>query len=111
MKPVKNELRKLLEHAGNASKRHRLHRRFANNLLKLCPALWTFLTVPGVTPTNNAAERALRGPVIHRKLSYGNQSDAGERFTERSLSASVTCRLQHRSLLHYLTQLFKIGTA
>src|ERR1039458_6740421 len=33
-----------------------------NNLLKLWPALWTFITVPGVTPTNNAAERALRGP-------------------------------------------------
>ena len=105
MKPVKNELRRLLEHAGNKSKRHRLHRRFANNLLKLWPALWTFLTVPGVTPTNNAAERALRGPVIHRKLSHGNQSDDGERFTERSLSASVTCRLQHRSLLAYLRDL------
>lgn len=105
MKPIQNELRKLLEHAGNGSKRHRLHRRFANNLLKLWPALWTFVTVPGVTPTNNAAERALRGPVIHRKLSHGNQSEDGERFTERSLSASVTCRLQHRSLLAYLRDL------
>lgn len=103
--PVQNELKELLEHAGNGSKRHRLHRRFANNLLKLWPALWTFITVPGVTPTNNAAERALRGPVIHRRLSYGNQSDDGERFTERSLSASVTCRLQHRSLLAYLRDL------
>jgi transposase len=105
MTPIQNELRELLEHAGNGSKRHRLHRRFANNLLKLWPALWTFITVPGVTPTNNAAERALRGPVIHRKLSHGNQSDDGERFTERSLSASVTCRLQHRSLLRYLRDL------
>jgi transposase len=105
MTPIQNELRKLLEHAANGSKRHRLHRRFANNLLKLWPALWTFITVPGVTPTNNAAERALRGPVIHRKLSHGNQSDDGERFTERSLSASVTCRLQHRSLLAYLRDL------
>ena len=105
MKPVMTDLRKLLEHAANGSKRHRLHRRFANNLLKLWPALWTFITVPGVTPTNNAAERALRGPVIHRKLSHGNQSDDGERFTERSLSASVTCRLQHRSLLAYLRDL------
>jgi transposase len=106
MKPIQNELRELLEHAANGSKRHRLHCRFAKNLLKIWPALWTFLTVPGVTPTNNAAERALRGPVIHRRLSYGNQSDDGERFTERSLSASVTCRLQHRSLHHYLSQLF-----
>jgi transposase len=105
MKPIKNELRELLEHATNGSTRHRLHRRFATNLLKLWPALWTFITTPGVTPTNNAAERALRGPVIHRKLSHCNQSDDGERFTERSLSASVTCRLQHRSLLAYLRDL------
>jgi transposase len=105
MTPIQTELRTLLEHAANGSKRHRLHRRFANNLLKLWPALWTFITIPGVTPTNNAAERALRGPVIHRKLSHGNQSDNGERFTERSLSASVTCRLQHRSLLAYLRDL------
>jgi transposase len=106
MKPVQDELHVLLEHAGKKSVRHRLHRGFANNLLKIWPALWTFLTVPGVTPTNNAAERALRGPVIHRKLSHGSQSDQGERFTERALSASVTCRLQHRSLYHYLSQLF-----
>jgi transposase len=105
MTPIQNELRALLDHAGNGSKRHRLHRRFANNLLKLWPALWTFITIPGVTPTNNAAERSLRGPVIHRKLSHGNQSDDGERFTERSLSTSVTCRLQHRSLLAYLREL------
>jgi len=105
MTPVQKQLRELLEHAGEKSKRHRLHRRFANNLLKIWPALWTFVTVPGVTPTNNAAERALRGPVIHRRLSHGNQSDDGERFTERSLSASVTCRLQHRSLLAYLRDL------
>jgi transposase len=105
MIPVQNELRELLQHAATKSKRHRLHRRFANNLLKLWPALWTFITNPGVTPTNNAAERSLRGPVIHRKLSHGNQSDDGERFTERSLSASVTRRLQHRSLLAYLHDL------
>jgi transposase len=105
MTPIQTELRELLKHAANGSKRHRLHRRFANNLLKLWPALWTFITTPGVTPTNNAAERSLRGPVIHRKLSHGNQSENGERFTERSLSASVTCRLQHRSLLAYLREL------
>ncbi|MGH2867225.1 MAG: IS66 family transposase [Solirubrobacteraceae bacterium] len=105
MAPIQDELLKLVKHATKNSKRHRLHRGFANNLIKIWPALWTFITNPGVTPTNNAAERALRGPVIHRKLSHGNQSDDGERFTERSLSASVTCRLQHRSLLAYLRDL------
>jgi transposase len=61
----------------------RHHRRLAKNLLKVWPALWTFLAVDGVEPTNNAAERSLRGPVIHREPSHGTRSDAGERFIER----------------------------
>ena len=50
-------------------------------------------------------ERALRDPVIHRKLSLGTQSDHGERFAERALSAAATCRMQHRSLFTYLSEL------
>jgi len=46
------------------------------------------------------------GPVIHRKLSHGTRSEEGERFVERALSASVTCRLQGRSLFAYLVELF-----
>ncbi|MGO9247632.1 MAG: IS66 family transposase [Solirubrobacteraceae bacterium] len=107
MKPIQDELRALLEHAGRKSKRCRLHRRFANNLLKIWPALWTFVTVDGVQPTNNAAERALRGPVIHRKLSHGTQSKDGEQFIERALSTSVTCRLQGRSMFAYLRELLR----
>ena len=57
----------------------------------------------GVEPTNNRAERGLRGAVIYRKLSLGSQSETGERTTERLLSASQTCRLQQRSLFAYLT--------
>ena len=103
--PIQSELRALLARAGRKSKRTRFHRVFANKLLKIWPALWTFTSADDVEPTNNAAERALRGPVIHRKLSHGNQSEQGEHFTERALSASVTCRLQGRSLFTYLTQL------
>ena len=61
--------------------------------------------IDGIEPTNNPAERALRGPVIHRKLSLGTQSQHGERFAERALSAAATCRMQHRSLFTYLSEL------
>ena len=105
MKPIQRELRALLEDAGHKSTRTRFHRVFANKLLKIWPALWTFISVEGVEPTNNAAERSLRGPVIHRKLSHGSRSPDGERFIERALSASVTCRLQGRSLFTYLAEL------
>jgi transposase len=104
--PIKTQLRQLLERASPKSKRTRFHRQFANNLLKVWPALWTFTTTDGVEPTNNPAERALRGPVIHRKLSLGTQSHNGERFAERALTAATTCRMQRRSLFTYLSDLF-----
>jgi transposase len=103
--PIQTDLQQLLQDASPKSRRTRWHRRFANNLLKVWPALWTFATVEGVEPTNNPAERALRGPVIHRKLSHGTTSPAGERFAERAQSAAATCRLQRRSLFAYLREL------
>ena len=105
LRPIQRELRTLLQRAGRKCTRTRHHRVFANKLLNIWPALWTFATTEGVQPTNNAAERSLRGPVIHRKLSHGTRSHDGERFIERALSASVTCRLQRRSLFAYLREL------
>jgi len=101
--PLQHELRRLLEHAARKSSRTKYHRQFAKNLLNRWPALWTFTHTDGVEPTNNHAERGLRGAVIYRKLSLGSQSDEGERTIERLLSASITCRLQKRSLFSYLT--------
>ena len=101
--PLQAELKVLLERATRKSTKTKYHRQFAANLLKRWPALWTFTNVDGVEPTNNHAERGLRGAVIYRKLSLGSQSAQGERTIERLLSASVTCRLQGRSLFAYLT--------
>ena len=64
---------------------------------------WTFLDFDGVEPTNNGAERALRGPVIQRKLSWGSKSNAGLRLMERLWTAVETCRRQGRSVLDYIT--------
>ena len=101
--PLQDRLRTLLEHASRKSPRTKYHRQFAKNLLKRWPALWTFTEHDGVEPTNNHAERGLRGAVIYRKLSLGSQSDQGERTIERLLSASITCRLRKQSLYTYLT--------
>lgn len=101
--PLKGELKALLER-GSKGRRNKLTWGFSKNLLKVWPALWTFVEVEGVEPTNNVAERALRGPVIYRKLSLGSQSERGETTIQRLLSASVTCRLQGRSLFAYLAE-------
>jgi transposase len=101
--PLQAELGALLEQAARKSARNRRQRSFAKHLRKRWPALWSFASVPGIEPTNNHAERGRRGAVIYRKLSLGSQSERGERTIERLLSASVTCRLQGRSLFAYLT--------
>jgi transposase len=65
--------------------------------------LWTFLDVPGVEPTNNVSERALRPAVIWRKLSFGTQSAKGSRFVETILTVVETCHRQSRNSFEYLT--------
>jgi transposase len=102
--PLQDKLRTLLERAARKSPRTKYQRQFAKNLLNRWPALWTFTHTDGVEPTNNHAERGLRGAVMYRKLSLGGQSEQGERTIERLLSASVTCRLRKESLYDHLTQ-------
>jgi transposase len=105
IRPLQTKLRAELELAARKSTRTKYHRQFASNLLKHWPALWTFSHTDDVEPTNNHAERGLRGAVIHRKLSLGTQSERGERTIERLLSASITCRLRQQSFFAYLTEL------
>jgi len=81
-------------------------RRTCENLLKLEVALWTFVRIKGVEPTNNSAERGLRRAVLwqRRTRSVGTQSKDGSRFVERVLTAVTTLRQQNRDVLDYLTE-------
>jgi transposase len=99
---LRRELKPILRTYAGKAPRYRYTRGMARNLLKIWSALWTFADHTRVEPTNNHAERALRGAVIYRKLSLGSQSDSGERRIERLLSTHTTCRLQRRSLHAYL---------
>ena len=65
-------------------------------------ALWTFVRVAGIPPTNNLAEQAIRAAVIWRKLCFGTQTSAGSRYVERVLTVVATCKRQHRPVLDYL---------
>jgi transposase len=59
-------------------------------------ALWTFVDERGIDPTNNHAERELRGLVLWRKLTFGSRSERGTRFAANIKSVVHTCRKQHR---------------
>jgi len=72
-------------------------------ILQVESALWTFVHVQGVEPTNNPAEQILRQGVLWRKGSFGTDSPNGSRFVERILTVVTTLRLQKRNVLDYLT--------
>lgn len=66
--------------------------RLTRRLQREMASLWTFLRAQGVDPTNNRAERSLRFAVMWRKGSSGTDSEAGNRWVERTLSLRQTCR-------------------
>lgn len=66
-------------------------------------ALWTFVRVEGINPTNNSAERSLRPAVLWRKVSFGTRSERGSRFVASMLTVLLSCQQQHRNALAYLT--------
>ena len=70
----------------------------------MAPALWTFVDVPGVEPTNNAAERPLRPAVLWRRKSFGTRGAAGSRFASRMLTVAATLKAQQRNIVDYVTQ-------
>jgi transposase len=98
--PVQQQLQRLLRRGRGCADEKAAT--FCANLLKLWPALWTFVREAGVEPTNNHAERVLRRGVLWRKRSFGSGSDRGSRFVERMLTVVQTLRLQKRRVFDYL---------
>lgn len=96
MRPIRQEVEALL--AVGTFVDHAKTAKTCANILKIAPALWSFVEQEGIEPTNNAAERALRRGVLWRKRSFGSQSDRGLRFTERILTTVTTLRQQQPAI-------------
>ena len=101
MCPVQTRIGRLLRMGTRRTQAKTRHA--CANILKLEDALWTFVAVEDVEPTNNAAERALRRAVLWRRRSFGTQSAAGSTFVARLLTVVTTLRQQERDVLDYLT--------
>ena len=57
-----------------------------------------FITTPGVEPTNNLAEQAIRFVVIDRLITQATRSERGNRWCERIWTVMATCSQQGRSV-------------
>jgi transposase len=72
------------------------------DILEHAAALWSFVDVDGVDPTNNHAERELRAFVLWRRRCFGAQSKRGSLFAERLMTVTHTARKQNKNVLTFL---------
>ena len=67
-------------------------------------AYFQFITTPGIDPTNNLAEQAIRFIVIDRYVTQGTRSDRGRTASERIWTVIATCAMQGRSAFEFIRQ-------
>jgi transposase len=103
MAPLQKRVRDLIEDGARRSDCEKT-RRTCTRLLKHFTALWTFVRLEGIEPTNNTGERAIRRAVIIRKTSFGSQSEHGCRFLERVLTVHATLRQRGRSVHDFVVE-------
>jgi transposase len=82
------------KHAQNLAKRFHKHGE----------AYFQFITTPGIEPTNNLAEQAIRFVVIDRRITQGTRSETGRRWCERIWTTIATCAQQGRSVFEFLLE-------
>jgi len=102
MQPVRTQVGELLRQGINCS--HSATAGTCRDILKREAALWTFVDVEGVEPTNNRAEQKIRSGVLWRNSSFGTQSQTGSRFVERIMTVVSTLKQQKRNVLEYMTK-------
>jgi transposase len=76
--------------------------RIANRMRQYGESYFTFITTPGLEPTNNLAEQAIRFLTIDRHITQGTRGENGCRWSERIWTVLATCALQGRSAYDYL---------
>ena len=74
----------------------------ATRFRKHADAYFRFITTPGVEPTNNLAEQAIRFVVIDRRVTQGTRGAVGQRWCERIWTVIATCAQQGKSIFDFL---------
>ena len=60
-----------------------------------------FLTTPGIEPTNNQTEQAIRHLVIDRHITQGTRGRRGQCWSQRVWTVLATCRQQNRGVFAF----------
>ena len=76
----------------------------ANRFRKHGDAYFRFITTPGLEPTNNLAEQAIRFVVIDRYITQGTRGESGRTWSERIWTVLATCASQGRNAFDFICQ-------
>jgi transposase len=95
------QLDELLAQESAGERARNLQARFTKHRDKLL----TFLHYPGVPPTNNVSERALRPSVIHRKVTNGFRSEWGAKGYAALQTVIATAQLKGEQVFATLVTL------
>jgi transposase len=82
----------------------RASRKLAKRFRKHGKQYLRFTRVPGLQPTNNAAEQAIRYMVIDRHVTQGTRSPRGREWCQHIWTTIATCRQHGQDLLTFLQQ-------
>lgn len=81
-------------------------RNMENRFIKHGVAYFQFISTPGIDPTNNIAEQALRFVVMYRHVSQGTRSEKGRKACECFWSVVATCAIQGQSAFSLIKKAF-----
>jgi transposase len=98
---IENQLDQLLEESVVSNAARKLQNRYWRHRDKLL----TFLRYPDVPPTNNESEQALRGSVVHRKVTNGFRSEWGAKAYAALQTVIATAKHKGEDVFQALVKL------
>jgi len=101
-KAMHDQRRRILDAAIRGAPQTRHAQNIAKRFEKHGDAYFKFITTPGLEPTNNLAEQAIRFVVIDRHITQGTRGERGRKWCERIWTVMATCAMQGRSAYEFL---------
>ena len=89
---------------GLEAPEHKPTQNMAERFRQNTDSYFRFINTPGLEPTNNLAEQAIRFVVLDRHVTQGTRSLRGQQWCERIWSTIATCSQQQRSVFEFLHQ-------
>ena len=99
---MKGQRRAIIRAALKQVPANKAAQNLARRMRKHGASYFRFISTPGLEPTNNLAEQAIRFVVIDRHVTQGTRSEKGRQWCERIWTVLATCQQRGRSAFHFI---------